>query len=82
MSTVPYYSQSELANRAGLTRFAVNAAIRRGLIVTVTTIDGDGVLIPKAEGDRWLSLRKTTRGPEKTPAPDAMSVKTAKRRRA
>ena len=65
----PYYTQNELAKRAGLSRSAVGKAIERGLLVAVTTAGGDAVLIERAEAERWLTGRKTTPGPAASDGP-------------
>jgi hypothetical protein len=60
----PFYTQAGLAAAAGLTRNAVNMAIRRGLIPTVETIDGVP-LVARADAERWLKDRRQPGRPSK-----------------
>ena len=65
-----YYTQAELARKAGLSRGAVGKAIRHGLLATVETVGGTP-LIHRDEAERWLKERRPPGRPVGTVKPAA-----------
>ena len=60
----PYYTQAELARRAGLSG-AVGKAISAGLLATVETVGGTP-LIHRDEAERWMRERRPPGRPRKS----------------
>ena len=61
----PYYTQAELARKAGVSRGAVGKAIRHGLLATVETMGGTP-LVHRNEAERWLRERRPPGRPRET----------------
>lgn len=53
----PFYTQAELARKAGVSRGAIGKAIRAGLLGTFETVGGTP-LVHCDEAERWLKERR------------------------
>lgn len=73
----PYYTQAELARKAGVGRAAVGKAITAGLLATVETVGGTP-LIHRDEAERWLKERRPPGRPPSATGKPAKRRKGAK----